>query len=336
MINKSLVLILTVLSLALLPACKSNKKSESGSVGGNGNGNPPPALQQLDLESITDNNFFALVGFDFSSAVVEKYKLMEGTSFETPVKRFSYFFSKQQLLNNEKLAKNSGSYCELYIETNPKTQGSDIQLRENARLRLGAESKFVSNNEVSFNLVLQQSVFEQFQLFCVNTLDVDEVNEHIGHILFITKDSKPFPKVPKVKKIGFYQDSFGVLYSKSSQTVVVNASFDIKDLTKSVHNGVNQVAWRICDPSKDICISDWQFLNVSNNLGSIVVTMELSDKKQINQAIKRMGTLEIQLSVDSLDNNGIPRLTHTLDVGNYCNTHPENFFNADFNTIGCP
>lgn len=333
MISKKSILVIAALSLSVLPACKSSKKNDSGTVGGNNN--PPPAVQQLDLGSITQNNFFALVGFDFSGAVVKKYKLMQGTSFETSVKRFSYFFSKQQLLNNEKLAKNSGSYCELYIESHPKTDGGEIELKEGARLRLGTQSKFVSNSEVSFNLVLQQSFSEQFQLFCVNTLDVEEVNEHIGHILFITKDNKPFPKETKVKKISFFQDSFGFMFSKGSQTVVLNASFAVKDLTKSMHNGVNQVAWRMCDANKGVCISEWQFLNTLSHSGSIGLTMEIFDKKQINQVIKNMRSLEVQLSVDSLDNSGTPRLTHRVDLGSYCDLTPQNFLNSDFNTIGC-
>lgn len=334
MINKSLVLILTLLSLALLPACKSTKTSASGSLGGNGDGNPPPALEQLDLDSITQNNFFALVGFDFSSAVAKQYKLMPGTKFETPVKRFSYFFSKQQLLKNEKLAKNSGSYCELYVEANPKTNGSDVQLKEDAALQLTAESKFISNDEVSFNLMLQQSVFEQFQLLCVNTVDVEELKEHIGHVLLITTDENQFPSKPKVKKIGFYQDTFDFMFSKGSQTLVLNTSFADKDLVKTKHGTINQVAWRICDSNKGICISDWQYLDLTKNLGTVAVTMEIFDKKQINQVIKNMHSLQLQLSVDSHDSDGLS-LSHTVNLGGYCDTHPENFFNADFNTIGC-
>lgn len=327
MFKKSIILTLAALSLVALPACKSSKKSDSNVQGDDNNGNGGQPVPGLDIKSITSNNFFARVGFDFSTAVEKKDK-------QTHLKRFSFFFSQQQLLKNEKQAKNSGSYCELYIETHPQMDGSQIELQQGAQLRLGSVTQFKNNNEVSFNLVLQQSFSEQFQLFCLNTWDANDVDDHIGHILLLTQDNKPFPQQPKVKKIGFFQDSFSLMFSKGSQFAVIQGMFFGKELSKSTE--ISRLAWRLC--SKNGCINDWQYaINGSKvfHPGSVALTMEVSGKQEINHVIKSMKSLELQLSVDAEDQNGFPRVTHIVDVGAYCSTNPQNFVNSDFNTVGC-
>ena len=182
---------LMILFIASLSACSSD--DDGGSGGGSllGDGNNRPGGQQggttvggtvaePDTDEIQNNNY-ALKGIlSFANASEDTFQDFAGNE----VKRFSYFFANKIEIPEDKFSQFKEA-CRVWVQASPDTKKEDVEFQPGELLFVQV-SHAQTDGEFEVSIVLQEGIFQQFFVTCMNTENSTEMGLHVGHLLEIT------------------------------------------------------------------------------------------------------------------------------------------------------